>query len=230
MSNPNPPNKFKKGEPRPAGAGRRPDAVNHLTTARVKTECKVRLVLWPDILNQRAGALHVPQDKEKLLRRPIGRDVKPDGHHYDAEQGRYPPAPPGADVSRGPFNSWKTTPYKVVFVANNAILAVPVLSYAVGRLKDRLLVIDVPAGSRRSGPSLNCVGRRTSPADLLYRAAYQSTAAGKRRERHARGAAPDNRRNQPMVSTNTIGVAHHLSGGGRCDGWGNPAQKPQLAW
>ena len=39
MSNPNPPNKFKKGEPRPAGAGRRPGAVNHLTTARVKTEC-----------------------------------------------------------------------------------------------------------------------------------------------------------------------------------------------
>ena len=44
MSNPNPPNKFKKGEPRPAGAGRRPGAVNHLTTARVKTECKVRVV------------------------------------------------------------------------------------------------------------------------------------------------------------------------------------------
>ena len=42
MSNPNPPNKFKKGEPRPAGAGRRPGAVNHLTTARVKTERKVR--------------------------------------------------------------------------------------------------------------------------------------------------------------------------------------------
>ena len=40
MSNPNPPNKFKKGEPRPAGAGRRPGAVNHLTTARVKTEPK----------------------------------------------------------------------------------------------------------------------------------------------------------------------------------------------
>jgi non-ribosomal peptide synthetase component F len=38
MSNPNPPNKFKKGEPRPAGAGRRPGGVNHLTTARVKTE------------------------------------------------------------------------------------------------------------------------------------------------------------------------------------------------
>ena len=34
MSNPNPPNKFKKGEPR----------VNHLTTARVKTERKVRVV------------------------------------------------------------------------------------------------------------------------------------------------------------------------------------------
>jgi hypothetical protein len=32
MSNPNPPNKFKKGEPRPAGAGRRPGAVNHLST------------------------------------------------------------------------------------------------------------------------------------------------------------------------------------------------------
>ena len=44
MSNPNPPNKFKKGEPRPAGAGRRPGAVNHLTTARVKTERKVRVV------------------------------------------------------------------------------------------------------------------------------------------------------------------------------------------
>jgi hypothetical protein len=44
MSNPNPPNKFKKGGPRPAGAGRRPDAVNHLTTARVKTERKVRVV------------------------------------------------------------------------------------------------------------------------------------------------------------------------------------------
>jgi len=29
MSNPNPPNKFKKGEPRPAGAGHRPAAVNH---------------------------------------------------------------------------------------------------------------------------------------------------------------------------------------------------------
>ena len=41
MSNPNPPNKFKKGEPRPAGAGRRPGA---LTTARVKTERKVRVV------------------------------------------------------------------------------------------------------------------------------------------------------------------------------------------
>ena len=38
MSIPNPPNKFKKGEPRPAGAGRRPGGVNHLTTARVKTE------------------------------------------------------------------------------------------------------------------------------------------------------------------------------------------------
>jgi len=44
MSNPNPPNKFKKGEPRPAGAGRRPGVVNHLTTARVKTERKVRVV------------------------------------------------------------------------------------------------------------------------------------------------------------------------------------------
>ena len=44
MSNPNPPNKFKKGEPRPAGADRRPAAVNHLTTARVKTERKVRVV------------------------------------------------------------------------------------------------------------------------------------------------------------------------------------------
>ena len=44
MSNPNPPNKFKKGEPRLAGAGRRPGAVNHLTTARVGTECKVRVV------------------------------------------------------------------------------------------------------------------------------------------------------------------------------------------
>ena len=44
MSNPNPPNKFKKGEPRPSGAGRRPGAVNHLTTARVKTERKVRVV------------------------------------------------------------------------------------------------------------------------------------------------------------------------------------------
>jgi hypothetical protein len=39
MSNPNPVH-----EPRPAGAGRRPGAVNHLTTARVKTECKVRVV------------------------------------------------------------------------------------------------------------------------------------------------------------------------------------------
>jgi hypothetical protein len=37
MSNPNPVH-----EPRPAGARRRPGAVNHLTTARVKTECKVR--------------------------------------------------------------------------------------------------------------------------------------------------------------------------------------------
>ena len=44
MSNPNPPNKFKKGEPRPAGAGHRPAALNHLTTARVKTERKVRVV------------------------------------------------------------------------------------------------------------------------------------------------------------------------------------------
>ena len=32
------------GEPRPAGVGRRPGAVNHLTTARVKTERKVRVV------------------------------------------------------------------------------------------------------------------------------------------------------------------------------------------
>jgi hypothetical protein len=31
-------------EPRRAGAGRRPGAVNHLTTARVKTERKVRVV------------------------------------------------------------------------------------------------------------------------------------------------------------------------------------------
>jgi hypothetical protein len=32
MSNPNPPNKFRKGVPRPQGAGRQPNAVNHLST------------------------------------------------------------------------------------------------------------------------------------------------------------------------------------------------------
>ena len=61
MSNPNPPNQFKKGVPRPAGAGRRPGAVNHLTTARVKTECKVRVVYQTQLhINSLSGQGPMP--------------------------------------------------------------------------------------------------------------------------------------------------------------------------
>jgi hypothetical protein len=83
-------------------------------------------------------------------------------------------------------------------------------------------ILEAASRKRREWQGWRCrlffVGRRTSPDDLLYRAACQPTAVGNCRQHHVRGAPSDVGRKQPMGSRVYWAYRQEADEGANCSG------------